>query len=114
MMLLYWHSHWTLLPLQTLDPGHRVSDEFNRAILFLAHVPYPGMVEPNGLRGGGSRDDLGGASAPRPAVAAEQPVMTAAQSSTRPEVPSVQTHASAWTIDCLLYTSPSPRDSTSS
>eukprot|EP00975_Prorocentrum_lima_P056784 11911127-Prorocentrum_lima.AAC.1 len=23
MMLLYWHSHWTLLPLQTLDPGHR-------------------------------------------------------------------------------------------
>eukprot|EP00975_Prorocentrum_lima_P043089 9047172-Prorocentrum_lima.AAC.1 len=85
MMLLYWHSHWTLLPLQTLDPGHRVSDEFSGAILFLAHIPYPGMVEPNGLRGGGSRDNLGGASNPRPAPDAEQPVTTGTPDSTRPE-----------------------------
>eukprot|EP00975_Prorocentrum_lima_P058134 12192880-Prorocentrum_lima.AAC.1 len=84
MMLLYWHSHWTLLPLQTLDPGHRVSDELSGVILFLAHIPYPGMVEPHGLRGGGSRDDFAGADAPRPALAADQPVTTAAQGSTRP------------------------------
>eukprot|EP00975_Prorocentrum_lima_P038750 8137994-Prorocentrum_lima.AAC.1 len=73
-MLLYWHSHWTLLPLQTLDPGHRVPDELRGAILFLAHIPYPGMVEPNGLRGGSSRDEGGGASDSSPAAATEQPV----------------------------------------
>eukprot|EP00975_Prorocentrum_lima_P005389 1164625-Prorocentrum_lima.AAC.1 len=72
-MLLHWHSHWTLLPLQTLDPGHRVSDELSQTILFLAHIPYPGMVEPNGLRGGGSLEPLGGAAAPPPAPDAEPP-----------------------------------------
>eukprot|EP00975_Prorocentrum_lima_P050811 10646837-Prorocentrum_lima.AAC.1 len=63
MALLYWHKHWTLLPIQTPDPGHRVSDVLDGAILFLAHMPYPGMVEPNGLRGSGSRDDQAEAAA---------------------------------------------------
>eukprot|EP00975_Prorocentrum_lima_P002717 601236-Prorocentrum_lima.AAC.1 len=97
MVLLYWHKHWTLLPLQTYDPGHRVSDVMDGTILFLAHMPYPGMVEPDGLRGSGTGEEQEDAAAALTAGATASLAPNAAEAPL-PELPMVHTNASPWTI----------------
>eukprot|EP00975_Prorocentrum_lima_P010819 2299031-Prorocentrum_lima.AAC.1 len=55
MVLLFWEKHWTLLPLRAQDPGEHEPDKGKGAVILVTQTPYPGMIEPDGLRGGGPK-----------------------------------------------------------